>query len=380
MRRLMETVQNSNRDGYKVSIITVSYNSVKTIEQTIQSVLRQSYKNIEYIIIDGASTDGTQQVIEKYIGYLEYYISEEDNGLYYAMNKGIKKATGNIIGIINSDDWYADDSIQNIVQCFELNQDVDLVYGKVVIVNEYDQKKINVPQPLDNIRWTLPIDHPSVFVKKSIYEKYGVFDTQYRIASDRELLLRFYLNNVRFVYIDKIITYFREGGISTREVKKAVEEDFKISCRYAPDKEEITNKIEEMYEWGNFISEMLLCEGFLSERLNCYFSENIKEIVIFGIGTWGEKCYKAIKNTEITVLYFSDNNQDKWNTEFQGIKVIEPKKLKKMDVFVLIAVKEHGDEIKECLADMKNEMLKIVSIGELKTLFCQNEISMNCQN
>lgn len=105
-------------ENYKVSIITVVYNGAKTIEQTIQSVLNQTYENIEYIVIDGASNDGTQALVEKYVDNISYYISEKDNGLYYAMNKGIRKATGDIIGIINSDDWYGENAIKDIVDHF----------------------------------------------------------------------------------------------------------------------------------------------------------------------------------------------------------------------------------------------------------------------
>ena len=129
-------------ENYKVSIITVVYNGAKTIEQTIQSVLNQTYENIEYIVIDGASNDGTQALVEKYVDNISYYISEKDNGLYYAMNKGIRKATGDIIGIINSDDWYGENAIKDIVDHFREN-DVDLVYGQMITISENEKENIN---------------------------------------------------------------------------------------------------------------------------------------------------------------------------------------------------------------------------------------------
>ena len=138
-------------NNVKVSIITVSFNSVKTIEQTIKSVINQTYKSIEYIIIDGASTDGTQQVIEKYKDRISFYVSEKDDGLYYAMNKGIEHASGDIVGIINSDDWYVEDAVENMVVCM-LETDADLAYGKVVNINTDGREETIGYKPSVSIR------------------------------------------------------------------------------------------------------------------------------------------------------------------------------------------------------------------------------------
>ena len=119
----------------KVSIITVVFNGIRTIEQTIKSVLNQSYKNIEYIIIDGGSTDGTLDIIRKYENYLSYIISEPDHGIYDAMNKGIQKSTGDIVGIINSDDWYEVNTVSQVVERFE-SFAVDLVYGDINFIGK----------------------------------------------------------------------------------------------------------------------------------------------------------------------------------------------------------------------------------------------------
>ena len=153
---------------YKVSVITVVYNSVDTIEQTIQSVLNQTYKNIEYIIIDGLSTDGTQKIIEQYLDCIAYFISEKDNGIYDAMNKGIRKASGDIIGIINSDDWYAEDAVENIVDCFKQN-DVGLVYGNIIDVFQNGEQKERLKEPLENMWHQMSVPHPSTFIKRSRY-------------------------------------------------------------------------------------------------------------------------------------------------------------------------------------------------------------------
>ncbi|MBD5449609.1 MAG: glycosyltransferase [Lachnospiraceae bacterium] len=358
-----------NNINYKVSIITVVYNGAKTIEQTIQSVLQQSYKNIEYIIIDGLSTDGTQQIIEKYAQDLSYYVSEKDDGLYYAMNKGIERATGDIIGIINSDDWYDENAVKDIVECFREN-DVELVYGKVAKISEEHRVRITRKEPLDRMWYGMPLSHPAVFVKKDVYDRLGGFDVNYRVASDYELLLRFYAGKVKFGYVDKVIAYFREGGITTKRTKENRTDVYKISMSYVdkcPYKEYALSQIKERYDWRGFEIAIKDAKEMLGNLLCDYFHETIKSIIIFGTGIWGEECYKALADGEVEILYFADNDAAKWDTEFYGIKVIAPSKLQDMDSYVLIAVKESGEEIKQQLVD--NKKLKCVSIKELQTMY-----------
>ena len=188
-------------EDIKVSIITVSYNAVMTIEQTIQSVLKQSYHNIEYIVIDGQSTDGTQKIIEKYGNAIAYYVSEPDHGIYDAMNKGISHATGDVIGIINSDDWYESDAVEKVVDCFN-RTDAGVVFGEIWLI-DHNEKKINCT------KHSLLPPHPAMFVKRDIYQKYGVFDTDYKLAADYEMTLRFVIDGVLFEHIEDIISNFR---------------------------------------------------------------------------------------------------------------------------------------------------------------------------
>lgn len=356
--------------NYKVSIITVVYNGVKTIEQTIQSVLRQTYKNIEYIVIDGDSTDGTQQMIEKYADNISYYISEKDDGLYYAMNKGIKRATGEIVGIINADDWYAGDAVESMVSFFMQN-DVGLAYGKILRVLENDTEEIYSNMPLESIWYQMPLPHPSVFVRKDLYDKMGGFNVNYRVASDYELMLRFYTEQVKFGYVDKVIAYYREGGFSSIRRNESYKEVYDISMSYVdlcPDKIHVLPKIKELFVWRYFIISVGETKEFLYQLLCEYFDEKITTINIFGTGIWGERCYDILKCCGIEILCFADNDTSKWDTDFQGIKVISPDKLKDTDVPVLIAVKEHGEEIKRQLGNMENTKSKCVSIVELATM------------
>lgn len=359
-----------NDSAYKVSIITVSYNSVKTIEQTIQSVMKQTYKNIEYIIIDGASIDGTQQIIKKYADKISYYISEKDDGLYYAMNKGIQKATGDFVGIINSDDWYAETAVENAVTCFE-QSDAEVVYGVTINVEEdgtgYEKKRY----PIETIWYRMPFGHPSVFVKRDVYKRLGGFNADYKISSDYDFLLKCYSENIRFVYCDKVFAYFRLGGTSAIFSEVWCKENYKVAMSYAdkcPYKANVLSKIKEIYDWRCFDAKLTQDSKMLYKLLCEYFQTTITDILIFGTGIWGKKYYKQLVESGINITGFADNDRSKWNTEFCGLTVIHPNELRRLEAHVLIAVKDHGEEIRAQLRSMENDRLKYVMITELMEL------------
>lgn len=357
--------------NYKVSIITVVYNGAKTIEQTILSVLGQSYKNIEYIIIDGLSTDGTQDIVKKYQDSIAYFVSEKDDGLYDAMNKGIQKATGEIVGIINSDDWYAEGAIEKIVNYFR-QYEADLVYGDVVFVDQNGRERPNSKKPIDHIWFQCIIQHPGMFVKKSIYERFGCYDTKYRIAADYDLMLRLYSQNIQFKYIDDIIAYFRMGGLSTVSKRQAEDEAYIVSQFYidnCPYKEEVVLQLEKLHKWYCFEREICDKKEVLPELLKLKFDEKIERIMIFGTGIWGERCYNILKDGNIRIDFWVDNDPSRWNQKLHGIKVLNPGELKTAKALILIAVKEDGDEIKYQLKMMENRNLKYVSLRELETVF-----------
>ncbi len=204
-------------DDIKVSIITVCYNSVSTIEQTILSVIHQTYGNVEYIIIDGGSTDGTIEIVNKYRDRISKFVSEPDNGIYDAMNKGIGFATGEIIGIINSDDWYDLDAVELIVSkyCQKRNNTGIVVHGGVRVYK--DERFIWSYCPKANELYKGMIPHPSCFVSKSVYDKNGVYDLSYYIAADYDFMLRVFLKNIKFYRIKHNISNFRIGGVSTQQ-------------------------------------------------------------------------------------------------------------------------------------------------------------------
>lgn len=205
----------------KVSLITVVRNGKETIKDTIDSILNQSYKNIEYIVIDGKSTDGTVEIIKSYVSGIEKFITETDKGIYDAMNKGLKLATGDIVGILNSDDFYADNHvIEKVVNIFTKNNVeslfADLVYVKPTnlekVIRYYDSSKC-LPE---NFKKAMYPAHPTFFVKGDIYKQYGYFKIDYKIAADFDLMARFlYTHKISYAYLPEPIIKMRIGGVST---------------------------------------------------------------------------------------------------------------------------------------------------------------------
>jgi len=213
-------------DGPKISIVTVSYNSAKTIAETIDSVLSQDYPNVEYIVIDGNSTDGTQDLVKRFGSKITTFISEPDKGLYDAMNKGIQLATGDIVGIINSDDIYADNTVFSKIVRTMTKKNVDVVYGDLYYFKSgFPDRALRYYRggvfSLSRVSFGLMPPHPTFFIKKSVYEKYGNFDTQYTLSADFDLILRFLgVHKVSFEYIPEILVKMRTGGKSTSSLKR----------------------------------------------------------------------------------------------------------------------------------------------------------------
>ncbi|MFV8336885.1 glycosyltransferase family 2 protein [Flavobacterium sp. RSP29] len=221
----------------RVTIITVCYNRVLTIEKSIQSVLAQKYPDIEYIIVDGNSTDGTKAIIASYGDRISQYISEPDKGMYDAINKGLQLSTGDVIGLMHSDDeFYDEDSISKIVASFEQDPKAEGVYGNGIYVsNDAEERlirdRIGGDFSLNKIKsgW-LPL-HPTVYLKRSVVDKYGFYNLDFKIASDTEFLLRYlYQYKIKIRYLNAYIVKMRMGGMSTN-ASRALEvlyEDYKI--------------------------------------------------------------------------------------------------------------------------------------------------------
>lgn len=206
----------------------MSFNSVETIRDTIKSIISQDYENIEYILIDAGSTDGTLDIIKEYEGYINYFSSEEDDGIYDGMNKGISVASGEVVGILNSDDFYPNSYIvSNVARTFE-KRNCDAVYGDLVYVKFYDTDKIvrywqsgNYSVKKIKNGWMLP--HPTFFVKREMYEKYGYYNTELKSAADYEMILKLlYKQNINVFYIPMILVKMRMGGKSNASIMNRI--------------------------------------------------------------------------------------------------------------------------------------------------------------
>lgn len=201
-----------------VSIITVVYNGEKYLQQTIDSVASQTYGNIEYLIIDGASKDGTLEIIKKNAAKIDYWCSEPDKGLYDAMNKGIKKTKGEIIGMINSDDWYEPNAVALIVNEYLRDKSKKIFHGDRFDVQENGNKTVRKynPSKFKFLYYGMTYNHPSMFIHKDIYQEY-FYNINLRALSDYEFVLAQYLkNNKNFCYIPNAYVNYRLDGLSAR--------------------------------------------------------------------------------------------------------------------------------------------------------------------
>ena len=225
-----------------ISIITVAYNSESTISSSIESMINQSFQNFEYIIIDGASADNTNKIIEKYRHVLNdklIHISEPDKGIYDAMNKGIKLAKGELIGILNSDDYYLENTLETVYNAFLKTDRRTVITGEMIFKSNAGEQLLRT----DKKRFLRKIKHhkngvrhPATFVPKTIYEKIGLFNLDLKIYADSEFIIRTHRNGEKFLFISKPLTVMCDGGISNskgtmRKIVKDKTKILKIYCK-----------------------------------------------------------------------------------------------------------------------------------------------------
>jgi glycosyltransferase len=222
----------------KVSIITVTYNSAQTLARTMDSIARQTYPDIEHIIVDGLSTDGTLEIIKQHQDKVAYFVSEPDRGIYDAINKGLDKATGDIIGLLNSDDVLADNRvIEHIVKRFQ-HKRCDVVYGNLIYQSQYPEKnkvfrhwKSNYFDPKClKYGWMPP--HPTLYCRKKVYDEVGHFDTHFRISADYDFVLRVFSNlDYKKSYLPAVLVRMSIGGVSNGSLKNIIcktKEDYQV--------------------------------------------------------------------------------------------------------------------------------------------------------
>lgn len=212
-----------------VSIITVVYNNKQGIEKTLSSIVAQTYTSLEYIVIDGGSTDGTLEIISLYQDHIDIFISEPDRGIYDAMNKGVGLATGQLVGIINSGDFYESDAIETVVNSYHENPEAGIFHGILRVFDASGEFKSIIGNHSSFLAKGM-IEHPTCFVKRAVFQKYGVFNLAYKSSSDYDFMLRMKKLKVSFMFIEKILANYYTGGISFQTT--ALLETLRIKQQY----------------------------------------------------------------------------------------------------------------------------------------------------
>ncbi|WP_345976368.1 glycosyltransferase family 2 protein [Sulfurimonas sp. HSL3-7] len=203
----------------RITVITVVYNGEKHLEETIRSVINQTYVNVEYIIIDGGSTDGTLDIIKRYEEKIDYWVSEPDKGIYDAMNKGLACATGDYVAFMNADDWYEPDALEAVADAI-VKTEADFITANIRIIDEETKESVIRYSTFDE--YGKNIHHQTCFINLSLHKQFP-FNTQYQLAADRDLIVRVIKSGVATHFIDKVVANFREGGKGSNMLKYQIE-------------------------------------------------------------------------------------------------------------------------------------------------------------
>lgn len=223
----------------KVSLITISYNAALTLQKCIDSVINQTYEAVEYIIIDGNSVDGTQDIILKNSLRIHYFKSEPDGGIYDAMNKGLRQATGDVVGLLNADDYFSNDQVLSEIVSAFVRKDPDVLYADLNYVGQNEKvirKWRSGDYSAERFNWGWMPPHPTFYVKRKLFEEFGMYDMAYGTAADYELMLRFmYGRSVKVCYLNKVIVNMVSGGVSNRNLRNRIaawRHDFNAMVRH----------------------------------------------------------------------------------------------------------------------------------------------------
>ncbi len=232
-----------------ISVITICKNEAKYIEKTIRSVLNQSYGDIEYIVIDGGSTDGTADIISRYSDQLSYFVSEPDNGIYNAFNKGLRACHGEIIGTINGGDYYEPEALATVWKSYRESPDCGILYGNLNFIQNDENDTIVETYIAGDDLSRLPygvvnLGHAACFVTADTYNEQGFYNEVYKIAGDYDFLLKCYVNGVKFYHIGSTLSNYRIKGLSCTNRKQTFIETSAIALSYAKD-DEMRNVIKE---------------------------------------------------------------------------------------------------------------------------------------
>lgn len=332
----------------KLSVITVVYNGEKTIERTVQSVIDQKNAEIEYIIVDGGSTDSTMDRIDRYRENISHIISGPDNGIYDAMNKGSRLATGDIIAFLNSDDWYEKDILQYVIKEFE-NSETDLLCGDANVVNEYGNKIRKAQLNRRAIFRNLPASHQAVFARREWMEKIGGFCTEYRVSADFEWVTRSLVKGCRIAVLPMTVVNVSAGGFSEKHAELSYQEIKEIAFRYYTGTG-LEADMRRYYAYREFIY-----TGKKEEWESADFSGNglkinlpkEKNIYIFGMGKVGKECYRLLEKLGYEVAGFMDNHPIDGQAEYMGRTVRRPERMQAGADYAVIASSKYENDMRK---------------------------------
>lgn len=349
----------------RFSIVTVCLNSAKTIRQTIESVIHQQYEDIEYIIIDGGSTDGTIDIIEEYSDKITFWVSEKDNGLYDAMNKGIAKATGDVISLLNSDDWYEPNILGKVKEYFETYK-VEMVCGSIRNILDNEEFGLTMSKyNLEKLHLRVQCMPPALFCKKNVYDEIGLFNTEFKITADFEWEMKVWQKRVSCYNATDIFTNFRLTGTSGQKKYLAMLENYEIAKRYLSPKYQTevdafySDRLESCFYEQNFEEQFENIDGNM--LLNLFGDD---KFYIWGAGIQGALCLNTMERLKLKCVGFVDNDKRKWNREIKGYQMYEPFNLDK-NIKVCIAAREHNAQIKKQLKDLGYLSGRYVEFSEI---------------
>lgn len=318
----------------KISVITVSLNMADTIERTIKSVISQECDELEYIVIDGGSDDGTVDMIHKYEAYISYWCSESDNGIYDAMNKGLTVATGDIVAFLNSDDWYEENALKTVATQFDGETDVLCgrvkAYKKGQLIGIEPNRKI----PCEELFLGMCYCHQAIFARRQVFERYGYFDTRYQIAADYDWFLKLYVNGIRVKVVDLIFANYSKAGISNKQLKTVFGEFYEIGRKALLQNKQMgedEKRICILRQRENYKSNMAY--AVMNAVLESEDSDEQKALekqlsgnryIIFGTGIRGENYVKLLLKCHADILCAWDNDEMLWGTKWNSLFVDKP--------------------------------------------------------
>lgn len=360
----------------KITIITACYNSEQSIEKTIKSVLNQKYPHIEYIIIDGKSTDCTMNIVDRYIDGIEKVVSEEDNGIYNAYNKGIKLSTGNIIYFLNSDDYlYNENIIGEIAELFINNEKIKMIYGNVLAIDKKSnfQYELGSERTLEDLKECKMIPHQGVFVKKQLFEVYGLFSETYKICSDFDFIIKCFKDGEKDIhYINKIVAVYSQGGISTKpENARILKEEFNDIVHRHFGMVKITS-CDEILDVNALYKEWLEVILLNNKGISSVLAEHeIKDVAIFGAMKTGLYLLNDLKKEKINVVNFIDSNVNMQGKKVGEIEIvsIESIKNKKIDAILVSVEGDHDKKVIKQIKETVEEDIKVFSWKDLITMY-----------